>query len=326
MNRKVDEDIKNGTFERVYLLFGEERFLLTKKKKLLINALTEGQDLNFMMQEERGVDPNAVVDFLETMPFMSPFRVVLLEDTGFFSNKMPENLLNYLSDIPETSVLIFSEQKVDKRSSAYKTVAKCGAAVEYVPETEQTLQTWILSILKTEGKKIRERTLAALLERTGRSMQRIRSELDKLLAYTEGREEITLADLDALSSPMLTDNVFEMVNAFAAKDENKTFTLYYELLENRTEPLMILSVLTKQFRRLLVIRTMYDAGRGVSSIATELGQKEWAVKKNLSQAKQFSAEALRRSYEDGVHTDWLIKSGQSDKDSAVALFLAAHCR
>lgn len=59
----INEDIKNGTFRRVYLLYGDEDYLkLQYKNKLLRALVTEGDTMNFSRFEgkEAQVPPSSI--------------------------------------------------------------------------------------------------------------------------------------------------------------------------------------------------------------------------------------------------------------------------
>lgn len=57
------------------------------KKKLTEAVLPEGDTMNLSVYTGKNVDPKAVIDQAETMPFFADKRLILLEDTGF--SKMP---------------------------------------------------------------------------------------------------------------------------------------------------------------------------------------------------------------------------------------------
>ena len=85
------EDIRKKEFQKVYLLCGEEPYLRQLYKKKLTEAvLPEGDTMNLSVYTGKNVDPKAVIDQAETMPFFADKRLILLEDTGFFKNASPE--------------------------------------------------------------------------------------------------------------------------------------------------------------------------------------------------------------------------------------------
>ena len=199
------QDIKTGAFKTSYLLFGEEAYLRSQYKNRLKNALADpGDTMNVSHFQGKGIDPQAIIDLAETLPFFAPRRLIVVEDSGFFKNKC-DDLAAYLPVMPATACLLFVETEVDKRSRLYKAVKSCGRAVEFQIQDERTLMKWILGILKKEGRQIAEPTLRLFLERTGTDMERISSELEKLLSFTLGRDVITAGDVEEICTVQASD-------------------------------------------------------------------------------------------------------------------------
>lgn len=324
-DQTIDEDIRTGTFRRVYLLFGEESYLKRQKKKLLLDAVRSADDeMNFTTFEGKNPNVGAIIDLAETMPFLAEYRVVLVENSLWFKNAAPDSLVDYLENIPEQTILIFSEDEVDKRSRLYKAVTKHGAAVEYARLDSAMLSKWVQGKIAKEGKKISESTLQAFLFRSGDDMEFLNNELEKLFCYTYGRDAITMDDLDAVCSGQSNDTIFDMVNAFASRDRKKAFSLYYELLTKRESPLHILLLVMRQLNQLLQLADLRAQGFDLRAIAEKLGSPEWLVRKNLGQAEQFSYERLRSAVADGAEAETSVKTGRMDERTAVELFLSQY--
>ena len=169
----INEDIKNGTFRRVYLLYGDEDYLkLQYKNKLLRALVTEGDTMNFSRFEGKEAQVPALIDLAETMPFFAEHRVILVEDSGFFKNAAPQ-LAEYLPDMPETTCMIFIEKEVDKRSKTYKSLKDIGRMVEFKTPDEKMLTRWVLTVLQKNGKKLTQPTRKLFLEKAGNSMGNI---------------------------------------------------------------------------------------------------------------------------------------------------------
>ena len=118
--KTIDEDIKNKTFRRCYLLFGEEAYLKKQYREKLLHAMTkEGDTMNVSFFEGKDIRPGELVDLAETMPFFAERRVILVEDSGFFKSAC-DLLAEYLQAVSETASFIFVESEVDKRSKTYK--------------------------------------------------------------------------------------------------------------------------------------------------------------------------------------------------------------
>ena len=115
----INEDIKNGTFKPVYLLYGEEAFLKQSYKKKLRAAISGDDTMNYNYFEGKGLDVNELISLADTMPFFSERRLILIEDSGFFKTSS-EALAEYLPTMPDTTCIVFVEEAVDKRNKLYK--------------------------------------------------------------------------------------------------------------------------------------------------------------------------------------------------------------
>lgn len=324
-DRTVDEDVKSGAIRRVYLLFGEESYLKQQKKKLLLSAVVNADDnMNFSAFEGKHTNVAEIIDLAETMPFLAEYRVILIENSGLFKTSAPEQLVDYLANIPDHACLIFVEEEVDKRGKLYKAAAKHGAAVEYARLDQATLSKWVLSRIGKEGKQISESTLQSLLVRLGDDMAFIENELEKLFCYTADRPTIERADLDAVLSGQMNDNIFDMVNAFSTRDRKKAFSLYYELLEQKESPFHILILIVRQFNLLLQLKDLREQGLSTSVMAQRMGSPDWLIKKNLSQANAFSLPRLKAAVADGVQAEEAFKTGRLDERTAVELYLSKY--
>lgn len=319
--KTIDEDIKNGQFQRVYLLYGEEAYLKHQYKRKLRQALVPADDtMNFSSFEGKDVNPKAVIDLAETLPFFADRRLILIENSGLFKNSC-EELAVYLPDMPDTTCIIFVEEEVDKRSKMYKAAQKTGSVVEFKKQTDEILIRWILGRLKKENRKITNPVMQLFLTKTGTDMENIDKELEKLICYTIGKDVIEATDVEAVCVGQTTNKIFEMVNAIAEKDQKKALDLYYDLLTLKEPPMRILFLITRQFQILLQVKEMRRLGFDNKTIASKAGIPEFAVRRNLVQAKSFSLQELRNAIEDGVQAEEDTKTGRMADQLAVEVFL-----
>ena len=133
----IANDIKTGSFHRVYLLYGEESYLKRSYKNQLKEALIRPNDtMNYHYFEGKGINPKSIIDLAETMPFLADFRFILIENSGFFKNSCDE-LAAYIKDIPETCVFLFVENEIDRRGKLYKAVKQFGYPTELAKQPEK---------------------------------------------------------------------------------------------------------------------------------------------------------------------------------------------
>lgn len=322
--KSIQEDIKTGNFKQSYLLFGEEAYLKQQYKEKLLNALNpDGDTMNFSRYEGKGIDVKQVIDLCETMPFFADRRIILLEDTGFFKNKC-EELADYMKSLPDYLVLVFAESEVDKRSRMYKAVKSSGRVTEFAKQDEKTLMRWAAGILGKEGKKITQRDMEFFLTKTGTDMGNIRMELEKLVAYTEGKDIVAAEDIEAVCVTQTTNKIFDMVRAVTEKNQKKALELYYDLLTLKEPPMRILFLLAKQFRQLLLTKKMAGEGASQNEIASRLGVPSFVVRNISACARSYTVEELERAVEDFVDAEEAVKTGRLGDVLSVELLIVKY--
>lgn len=322
--KSIQEDIKTGNFKQSYLLFGEEAYLKHQYKEKLLNALNpDGDTMNFSRYEGKGIDVRQVIDICETMPFFAERRVILLEDTGFFKNKC-EEFADYMKNLPDYLVLVFSESEVDKRSRMYKAVKSGGRVTEFAKQDEKTLMRWAAGLLGKEGKKITQRDMEFFLTKTGTDMGNIRMELEKLIMYTKGQDIVTAKDIEAICVTQTTNKIFDMVRAVTEKNQKRALELYYDLLTLKEPPMRILFLLAKQFRQLLLTKKMTGEGASQNEIATRLAVPSFVVRNISAYARSYTVEELEKAVEDFVDAEEAVKTGRLGDVLSVELLIVKY--
>jgi len=316
----LNQDIKERTFKPVYLLFGEESFLKTSYKNRLKSAVIGDDTMNFSGFAGKGLDLDEVIRMADTMPFFTEYRLILIEDSGFFKNAA-DKLVEYLPTMPDTTCLLFVESEVDKRNRLYKKVKELGYAAEMKRQDTAQLAKWAGTILAKEGKKITSRTMDVFLSMTGDDMEHIRMEMEKLISYTLGRDVITEADIEAICTVRVTSKVFDMVSAIVNRNPRKAMDLYEDLLTLKEPPMRILFLIARQFNQLLQVKELLGRGMDRSGIAARLKMQPFVVGKVMPQAKQFSREQILSYVKFCVDTEEAVKSGRLQDRLAVELLI-----
>ncbi|MGN0354841.1 MAG: DNA polymerase III subunit delta [Muricoprocola sp.] len=320
MNQLI-QDIKTNQIKNVYLLYGEETYLKRQYKKKLQDAVVSPEDtINLNCYEGKNISLKEVIDQAETMPFFSDKRLLVLENSGFFKNAVPE-MAEYLEHMPETTVIIFVEEEVDKRNKLFKAVKNKGRVVNFERQKTDTLFRWILGILKREGKNITRSTMELFLEKTGDDMENISMELEKLLCYTMDREVITSEDVETICTTQTVNKVFAMIDAIADKQQKKALDLYYDLLTLKEAPMRILFLISRQFQILLLVKELREQGYNGSTLAEKASVPPFTVKNYVRQAGYFTMDQLRKGITLMVETEEAVKTGKLSDTLAVELII-----
>lgn len=322
----VKDDIKNKSLKKVYLLYGDEPYLVNYYRDLLVQTVLGKKiselsgDMNFTRFVGTATDVKKAGSSIGTMPFFAEKRVVLLEGTGWFAKSNEEAAL-MVKTIPDSTCVIFVEKDIDKRNAVYKAVEKCGHAAFFPEQQPEEIQKWIVAKVGANHQKITNGAVDALIKCAGLNMTAISTELDKIYAYCMEKEAIGREDVEALCHVKAEDRVFDMIMFMATKKRAEALKLYYNLLELREPPAGILALIERQFRILIAVKPLAGKGMKKNQIADELGLKPFVVDKAMSQARFFSQRDLIEALKDTAEYDRQSKFGEISDRMAVELLL-----
>ncbi len=325
--KELKKQWKQGEFHKCYLFYGTETYLIKNYEEALTEAILPpgAEGLNFDVLEGKKATAAAIMDAAETLPFLNDRRLVLVRGSEFFQKggrkEEGEFLVDFVNHLPETTCLLFIEEKAEKNNRLYKAVAKNGMAVDFQPLTEKEIISWLKKSCKGQGLTLADSTAVYLLRKTDNSMENLERELGKLTAYKAGDGEITREDIDDVCSVSLEARIFDLVRAVAEGKTEQTMELYRNLLRMKESPFLVLSLVTRQFRLILESALLSAQGDPNAEIAAKLVIREFAVRDYLKQSKSFSGEQLQEALRDCLQTDLDIKNGQMEEEMAVELLL-----
>lgn len=319
--QQLAQDIKNETYRPCYLLYGSEDYLRRQYRDRLKKALVPEDDtMNYNYYCGKEINVNEVIDQAETMPFFADRRVIMLENTGLLKAG-GEKLAEYVNEQAPSTVLIFVEESVDKRSKLFKALSSCGRVTEFSEQSPDTLAKWILGKVKKEEKQIDKSAMELLVNRTGTDMATIDIELEKLFSYTYGRNAITVRDVEEIVTVSTGSKVFDMTKAIANKQQKLALDMYHDLLFHKESPFGILALIAKQFNTMLTVKELDASGYSVAQISKKLNLWDKFVREYKSQADRFTHKRLREAIESCVKADEDVKYGNMSPEMSVELLI-----
>lgn len=319
--KHIKEQIKNGTFDSVYLIYGSEDYLVQQARQILCPAIVDMEDsINFSKFEGKQADVLAIASIAETMPFFQDRRLILLEDTGFLK-KASDEYLTVLKTLPDTTVIVMVEQEVDKRNKVYKYIKDHGYICECTSPDEKQLMTWCAGLLSRRGKKIRQNDLSYLLSLTSSNMYQLKNELDKLADYMGDRDVVERADIDEIITVEITNHIFDMISAMAVQNQKKAMALYDQLLALKEPPMRILFLIARQFQLMVQMKNMKELRKSSKEMGSAAGLSPYIAEKYAKQAESFSKKQLLANLEECAQAEEMVKTGQWIDRVAVELLI-----
>jgi DNA polymerase-3 subunit delta len=264
--REAFRALDAGESRAVYLLGGGDHFQReTALRRLLAKLLPE----EFRATSLRAFDGESagarrVASELEASGFSfddSPRRVVLLRDARFTPEEA-EPLVARLEAglMPDLCLVVEVRGNLDRRTRWFKAFEAAGEVLDFPALANEEDAGRLLAPRADRAGKIMTRSaIVALVERCGLDAQRLINEVEKLIAYTGGRDEITVDDVRAMVAATAELSVFDLVDAVAARQPRQALAQLEGLLAQQADVFMILAMLTRQFRLLLQARYLLDA-------------------------------------------------------------------
>ncbi len=324
MSRGYDDirkDVKERTFLPVYLIYGEEAYIRENCRKMLIKALvTPGDTLNYAHFAGKGVDPKEIVSLAVTLPFMAEKRVILVSESGLFKAS-DDDIIDYIKNPSPDTVLIFVEADVDTRGRGYRAIKEAGYDVEVKGYDHAKLITWIAADFKRYGKVIGREAAEQMIERAGEDMNALDIEVCKLSAYTGDRNAVSEEDVRRLVHRNPASNIFHMMDAIGSRELNKAMGIYYDMLDEKTNPMGILSSIERHFRYMIAVQEMKEKGFTDAEIADGLSIRPFTVPKYYRQAGKFSKTRMLAVIDSCVDANRGILTGRIDKNLAVEMVM-----
>ncbi len=327
IDSKIKTKIDKNKDKTIFLLEGEERLFRDEALQYLISSLLppENRDFNLERLPAARTSTPELLDRLMTSGFLGQNRVIILEDVHRANISLKEGLLEYINNPHESNSLVLIDDKLDHRAKLYLGIKKIGVVLQFSKFKDYEVAGWIRSQLRGSEKDISTKAVNLLVDKVGNNLRKIKLELEKIVLYTGERNSITDEDVSAIIGRSKEENIFDFINAVADKNKNIALEILNNLLEDNKNPLEILSLLSWQFRRLLMARDSLDKGNSFDDILREAGVHPYYGKGFIQQVKKFSFQKLFAVFNLLWEQDLSFKSRSLDKEVMLQVLIVKMC-
>ncbi len=261
------------------------------------------------------------------MPFLAPVRLVIV--SGLLTAKPDKAYLKelaaFLPQLPETTRLVFLEPEALPANHALVQLAQGDArGYEKVfarPEGSQ-LERWIKQRVEGKNGRIAPHAIHLLATNVGNNLQILDNEIEKLVLY-KGQAEIGSQDVALLSPYLAEASIFDLVDALGNRNAKKATLLLQQKFNEGADPFYLFSMFVRQFRLLIQVKEMADAGHRPPAIGQRLKMHGFVAGKLHQQSVQFSLPQLEQIYRHLLEIDLAVKTGRNDMTTALNLLVAA---
>ena len=319
-----------------FLIYGTDHFRCQEKIIELKKQFQQKRDqsgLNVVNLDGAEITFDAFKQEILTTPFLGEKKLIIIKNLNKNrSKKINGEILDFLkkNDKSLPNAIIFAEfleKKEILKSELFNYLKKKKTAYPNLWElnllSPAEIEKWLKSYLTDKKVKIEGPALKELISLVGNDLQQLLIELDKLIAYSQGN--ITRDDVLLLVKANFDDNIFALIDAISNRDKKLAIKLLNQQLQNGSHPLVILSLLTRQFKLIIQIKNQLEKGHpNQYQLAKNLGLAPFIINKAMAQAKNFSLEQLLTIYNSLIELDYGFKSGK-DPELIYNLFILKNC-
>jgi len=279
----------------------------------------EGEELNFEDFKD---------EFQQTSMFKEKKLVVL---TNFFSNlvfkerflKEGKNFVNS-ADI----ILFYEKNPIPEKDSLFHFLIKNAKSQEFKLLAGQKLKNWVKKEFLNFGIEISQEALEKLISFVGNDLWQMSNEIKKLVAYRTGHNQVTTVtkvcpeikreDVELLVKPKIETDIFQTINAIAARNKKMALKLLKAHLEKGDSPFYLFSMINFQFRNLLIIKDLIERNLSPYSLSH---LHPYVIKKSIPLLEKFSFSELKKIYQKIFQLDLDVKTGKIEPEMALDLLI-----
>ena len=291
----IMRELKDGKYRPVYLLMGGESFFIDKISDFIADNVLTPEEQFFNQNVVFGADVTAsqVMDLASGYPVMpAAHRVVVVKEAQ--AMKQIDQLEKYLNrPVPSTILVIcYKNGTVDKRKKIVAKASAAGVVFESKKKKDSELPAFIEGYLRLHKAGIEPKAAAMVAEHVGADLNRLVSELDKvLISLPEDNRVVTPEIVEHQIGVSKDFNAFELNRAIIAKDVFKANQIvnYFDKNPKAGSIYSFLPLIFSFFQKLMV--AYYAPNRNSEiSVAQHLELKnQWQARDYMIGMRNYTA-------------------------------------
>lgn len=297
------ERAKRSTSQPVYVLHGDEAFLKRQVLEALrVQVLGDSAD-DFGLSQYAGdkIEFAAVRNELETLPFLCPRRLVIVENADPFVTRFRQVLEGYVSKPADRGVLVLDVRTWPANTRLAKLVPADATIVCKAPAAFRLPEWCVRWAASTFAKQLTVPASRMLVDLIGADMGVLDQELAKLAIYVAAASRIDVEDVDRLVGQSRAENTFKIFDTIASGKSGDALNMLERLFDQGEDPIRVLGAFSHQLRRLAQAAQLVSQGMPLGMALDELQVPPFARQGVEQQLRHLGRERIERLY------DWLLQ-------------------
>lgn len=267
---------------------------------------------------------SAIVVACNTVPFASEKRLVLVRNAEKLRKADSEQLVAYLANPCDTTVLLLEAEKLASNTRLRKAVSSVGphSVIDCAPPSKKDLPAKVREMAVSHNVTISDQAARRLIEFVGEDTVRIDAELKKIALVHVGSQPISAEEIGQNVARTNDMKWWTFVDAFSDRDLKTCMACLAHM--SKESPFSLLPRCVTRIRELICAQSLTRRG-SIAMLGKELGLPDWKVKSYRGWARKYTSAELRQALSRARDAERRMKSG-SDQDAVFLEWLIATLR
>jgi len=324
-----------------YVLIGDEIFLYDRCRKAVLSTLAPEESRDFCLHDLDLSEASIfeVLDRAQTPSLMAPFQVLFVRGLkalygrgskkeefaaidAYFRSPNPSAVILFVADhlrIP-TDLRKMDYQDKERFEKIRETLGDWCGFVELARVDEADAIKWVTTAAESRNVKFDPDAARELVDALGADMMLVASEFEKLLLYVEGKNRVTLGDVETMVLAAKQRSLYELTDAISLRDRPRALLLLHGLLNasdgGEDAAIGHLYMLARTFRQMLIIseKNVRDSRAIWQALWQGFRMPPFAAEDLIKQARRYkSRRELTRAIRLVARADLELRSSPANK-------------
>ena len=213
--------------------------------------------------------PDRLLTEIQTLPMFGGPKIVLTRA----SRRVTAQVLKPLVEEGTLAAILLVEAGNLRQDDALRKLfekSSTAAAIACYGDEGRDLDSLVRDTLRQAGMTITREAQQALVNRLGADRAQTRGELEKLVLYTQGKQQIDVDDVDAIVGDAAELAIDKVVHATASGDVKRALTEFDRVIASGEGPQSVIAAIQWHFQRLHRLRASVEAGRSMDDVIRQL--------------------------------------------------------
>lgn len=242
-------------------------------------------------------------------------------------SKKMEKFLQYLESPNPNTILLFTiNGKVDSKKKICKIIKERYSFIQIDDLKPKEIFSRVDKVLKENGYKCDSSIIYSIISNSQNNYDLVMNEIDKIQLYYGKGCVVRKEDVVQIVSRFIEDNNFKFIESVMSKNIKDSFKIFDDLMLQKVEPILLMSLLAKEVRNTLLVKKMMNE-KSKKEMMQILGiNYDFMMDKLIMNSYSFKEKELEGYLVSLCDYDYKIKRGRISNQLALEMFILEICR